>query len=112
MRSIRRRRIVRLFAFALVVWIGADALSHGTCAHDLISFARANRSQVGDTATPHSRDSDRDDVNHCSCHWQYLPAALPMPLGLRVVAPVVSARPEFVPPLVERTLERPPQRLA
>jgi hypothetical protein len=111
MRSVRRRRIARVVALALAVWLGADALSHGTCAHDLISFARA-KSQVGDTATPHPRSSDRDDVNHCSCHWQYLPAASPTPVSLRAIAPVVSARPDFFPPLVERTLERPPQRLA
>jgi len=103
---------VRLFALALVVWLAVDASSQGTCTHDLIAFARAGHSQVGDTATPHPRTPDRNDVNHCSCHWQYLPAASPMAVELRVVAPVISAYAAFFPPIVERTLEQPPQRLA
>ncbi len=110
MRSVRRHRLVRLFALALIVWLAADALSHGTCTHDLIAFARAGRSEVGDTApVHHPQPSDRDDVNHCSCHWQYLPAAVAVAVELRVVAPVISAPAAAAPPLVERTLERPPQ---
>jgi hypothetical protein len=112
MRSVRRLRVVRLFALALVVWLAADTLSQGTCTHDLIAFACAGRSQVGDTATPHPRSPDRDDVNHCSCHWQYLPAASPVAVELRVVAPVISRPAAAVPPLARRSLERPPQGCA
>jgi hypothetical protein len=92
----------------LVVWLAADVLSHGTCAHDLIAMARAGRSQVGDT-TPHPRSHDGDDVNHCSCHWQYLPAAPPLPAALLQSAPVVVTPVAAVPPIVERPLDRPPQ---
>ncbi len=96
---------MRFCALALVVWLGTDALAQGTCSHDLISFA-AGRSQVGDTARPHPRS---DDVNHCSCHWQYLAApSLPV-VSLHAIAPVVPALPDFIPPLVPRTFERPPQ---
>jgi len=35
-----------------------------------------------------------------------------MAVELRVVAPVISAYAAFFPPIVERTLEQPPQRLA
>jgi hypothetical protein len=112
MRSARRHQVVRLFALALVVWLAVGTFSQGTCTHDLIAFARAGRSQVGDTGTPHPRSPDRTDVNHCSCHWQYLPAASPVALEPRDVAPVISVYAAFFPPLVEQTLERPPQRLA
>jgi hypothetical protein len=111
MRNVRRHRALRLLALALVVWLAADTLSHGTCSHDLVTFARAGRSQVGDTSS-HQRSGDRGDVNHCSCHWQYLPASSPLPVELRALAPIVPMPGAVFPPIVERTLERPPQRPA
>lgn len=110
MQSVRRHRLLRFVALALVVWLAADALSQGTCSHDLFRFTRA-RSQVGDTATPH-RGSPDGDINHCSCHWQYLPATTMMAVELRELAPVVPQSVAAIPPVILRTLERPPQRLA
>jgi hypothetical protein len=109
MRSARRHRALRFVAFLLVVWLAADALSHGTCAHDLIAFASSARSQVGDTSS-HQRSTDRDDVNHCACHWQYLPAPSPWPVELHALAPIVLPPTEACPPIIERPLDRPPQR--
>jgi hypothetical protein len=111
MGTVRRHRALRFLALALVVWLAADTLSHGTCSHDRITFARAGRSQVGDSSS-RQRSSDREDVNHCSCHWQYLPASSPQPVELRVIAPIVCEARSSVPQIVERSLERPPQRIA
>ena len=109
MRSVRRRQLSRLVVLALLVWLGTDALAPGTCTHDLFRFART-RSQVGDTATPHQGTPD-GDVNHCSCHWQYLPAAPIVAAELRALAPIVPPPAAAVPPVIQRTLERPPQSL-
>lgn len=110
MQSVRRQPVLRFFAFALVVWLAVDALCQGTCSHDLIRFARAAPSEVGDTSTPHPSAADSGDANHCSCHWQYLPSAPPFAVELAALTPVVS-RPAATPaPQICRSLERPPQR--
>ncbi len=112
MTRLRRSLFVRGFAFALMVWLAADALSHGTCTHDLITFAREGLSLVRDTSAAHPRTTDRGDVNHCSCHWQYLPAVSALTVHFDLLAAVAPLPAAPVPPFIERNVERPPQRLA
>ena len=108
MASARRRRLLRVLALVVVVWLAADALTHGTCAHDLIAFAQPGRSEVGGTSV--RQGPDQGDPNHCACHWQYLPVAVPVLVEMHAIASVAPVPPRFCPPIPERPLERPPQR--
>lgn len=111
MRTVRRHPLVRLFAFALLVWLGADSLARRACPHDLVVFERTGHAQVGGSSS-HDHPAGRDDVNHCSCHWQYLPAASPQCVAVEMVRPVSCPPRTRIPQTFERSLDRPPQPFA
>jgi hypothetical protein len=108
MRSVRANRFLRLLAAALVVWLVADALSHGACTHDVIAFARASRSEVSHPLP--GGHSDSADPAHCSCHWQFVPAPQPLLVDCPVSAPLDDVVVAWMPEPAGPTLERPPQR--
>lgn len=109
MRTVRTNRVLRLFAAALALWLMADALSHGVCAHDLVAFARAATSQVG-SSQPAGHAAESGDPAHCACHWQYLPAPEPRLLSCQASMPMHVPPPIPMPQPSRVTLERPPQR--
>ncbi len=113
MRTLRRHHLIPFFVLALVLWLTSDAALYRACSHDLIPYAQAGRSNVGNASSPNSQSSDRGDVNRCSCHWQYIPVPVLLPAEALVSAPLACTLPPWTPQHVVRTLERPPQaRLA
>jgi hypothetical protein len=111
MLSLRRHRFVRLFITLLLVWLTADTLSHGTCSHDPVLFSLYGHSQLDGGSKSH-RPSDDGDVNHCACHWHFLPASVSDVVTVGADTPVVCASPAWVPGIIARSLERPPRRFA
>ncbi|MGE5362061.1 MAG: hypothetical protein ACM3NQ_23845 [Bacteroidales bacterium] len=108
MRAVRRSSVVRLVVAALVVWLAADALTHGACVHDLVAYTHGVRTQV-DGQTPVRSSNDGGDPNHCSCHWQYLPSPTLTLLECEISVALACDVPGWVPDRVAPTLDRPPQ---
>jgi hypothetical protein len=111
MRSARSHPLVRLFALVLIAWLGVDSLARGSCPHDLVVFERTGHAQLGGSSS-HDHSDSRDDVNHCSCHWQYLPAVTPACVVVELVQPVSRPPRVLAPQAVARRLDHPPQRFA
>jgi len=107
MLAFRRHKLVRFLAVALLVWLGVDSLSRGACAHDRVTFTRTH-TEVGG-APSQERPADRDGVNHCSCHWQYLPAMSPQCVVSNLVQPLTRPVRQSTPQFTPRLLDRPPQ---